>query len=165
MTKEFVLYTDDSTLQYIMQQHKLNHKHAKWLYFLQNFTSILKSISGKENKVANAFSRRCLIMQESQIQILGFDYLKDLYDIDVDFKEDFAACKNPINRDNRPRKDFLLQGGLLFKNNQLCIPNCSTREKLVQKNHNGELVGHFGVEKTLGKLIHFYFWPNMKADV
>jgi len=26
---EFVLFFDNSALQYVMQQHKLNHKHAK----------------------------------------------------------------------------------------------------------------------------------------
>ena len=104
MPKEFVLYMDNSTLQYIMRQHKLNHKHPKWVEFLQSFTFVLKHISGKANKVFDALCRRCLIMHESQIQILGFDYLKDLYDIDVDFKEAFVACKNPTNRDNSPWK-------------------------------------------------------------
>lgn len=165
MSKEFVLFTDNSALQYIMQQHKLNHKHAKWVEFLQNFTFVLKHISGKANKVADALSRRCLIMQESQLQILGFDYLKDLYDTDADFKQAFVACKNPANRDSSPWKEFMLQDGLLFKSNQLCIPNCSMRENLVQEKHNGGLAGHFGVEKTLGKLSHFYFWPKMKVDV
>ena len=65
-------------------------------------------INGKENKVADALSRRCLVMQEIQIHILGFDYLKDLYDIDADFKEAFATCKNSVNRDNNPWKEFML---------------------------------------------------------
>ena len=51
-------------------------------------------MSGKENKVVDALSGRCLIMQESQRHIFGFDYLKDLYDIDADFKEAFATCNN-----------------------------------------------------------------------
>ena len=70
-------------------------------------------------------------MQESQIQILGFDYLKDLNGIDVDFKEAFAACKKPVNRENNLWKEFMLQDGLLFKNKQLCIPNCLMMENLV----------------------------------
>ena len=57
-------------------------------------------------------------MQESQIHILGFDYLKDLYDVDADFKESFAACKNSVNRNSSPWKEFMLQEELLFKNNQ-----------------------------------------------
>eukprot|EP00253_Pinus_taeda_P018022 PITA_18022 len=130
MPNEFVLYMDNSTLQYIMQQHKLNHKHAKWVEFLQSFTFVLKHISGKANKVADALT-----------------------------------CKNPVNTDSNPWKEFMLQDGLLFKNNQLCIPNCSMRENLVQEKNNGGLAGHFGVEKTLGQLSHFYFWPKMNADV
>lgn len=31
---EFVLFSDNSALQYVMQQHKLNQKHAKWVEYL-----------------------------------------------------------------------------------------------------------------------------------
>ena len=31
---EFVLFSDNSALQYVMQQHKLNHKHGKWVEYL-----------------------------------------------------------------------------------------------------------------------------------
>ena len=39
------------------------------------------------------------------------------------------------------------------------------REILLQEKHNGGFDGHFGVDKTLGKLSHFYFWPKMKEYV
>ena len=84
---KFVLFSDNSTLQYIMQQQKLNHKHVEWVEYLQSFTFVLKDISGQANKVADALSRRALLLQESMIQVLGFEHLKDLYQKDVDFKE------------------------------------------------------------------------------
>ena len=31
MSKEFLLYSDNHALQYIVQQPKLKHKHAKWV--------------------------------------------------------------------------------------------------------------------------------------
>ena len=43
--REFVLYSDNHALQYIMQQPKLNLKHVKWFEFLQRLTYVLKHIS------------------------------------------------------------------------------------------------------------------------
>lgn len=75
-----MLFSDNSTLQYVMQQHKLNHKHAKWVEFLQSFNFVLKHISGQSNKVADALSRRALLLQESTMKVLGFEHLKDIPD-------------------------------------------------------------------------------------
>jgi len=83
-----------------MQQLKFNHKHAKWVEFLQSFTFVLKHVSGQENKVVDILNKRSLIMQDCQVQILGFDYLKDLYKNDVDFQEASEACRNPVSRDS-----------------------------------------------------------------
>ena len=62
MQKEFVLFLGNQALQFIMQQHKLSHKHVKWVEFLQSFTFVLKHISGQANKVVDALSRRNLIL-------------------------------------------------------------------------------------------------------
>eukprot|EP00253_Pinus_taeda_P036208 PITA_36208 len=134
---------------YIMQQHKLNHKHAKWVECLQSFTFVLKHMSGQANKVADALSRRNLILQESTIQVLGFEHLKDLYEVDADFKEAYEACKNPLLRDSSSWLDYNMQEGLLFKGEQLCIQECFMRENLFQEKHSGGLVGNFGIDKTL----------------
>lgn len=34
LPKEFILYSDNHALQFINNQPKLNHKHAKWVEFL-----------------------------------------------------------------------------------------------------------------------------------
>jgi len=62
LCNEFVLFSDNSALQYIMQQHRLNHKHAKWVEYLQSYTFLLKYISGHANRVADALSRRALLL-------------------------------------------------------------------------------------------------------
>ena len=85
MPREFVLYYDKHALQYIMHQLKFNLKHVKWVEFLQSFTFVLKHISGESNRVADALSRRLLILQENQIQVLGFEHLGVLYETDIDF--------------------------------------------------------------------------------
>jgi hypothetical protein len=60
--KEFVLYSDNQALQFITRKEKLNKIHAKWIEFMQNFTFVIKHISGNANKFIDALSRRCLIM-------------------------------------------------------------------------------------------------------
>ena len=111
MTKEFVLYSDNHALQFIMQQPKLNQKHAKWVEYLQSFNFVLKHISGQSNKVEDALSRKNLLIQESQIQVLGFDFLKELYEDDVDFKEAFTSCQNLVLMDNSKWLEYSLQEG------------------------------------------------------
>ena len=76
--KEFVLYSDNHALQYIMQQPKLNQRHVKWIEYLQNFPFVIKHISGQSNKIAYALSRRTLIMQKNQVQVIVFDSMKEL---------------------------------------------------------------------------------------
>jgi hypothetical protein len=59
----------------------------------------------------------------------------------------------------------MIQEGLLFKGNQLCIPNCSMGENLLKEKHNGGLDEHFSHEKTFAKLSESYFWPGMRSEV
>jgi hypothetical protein len=53
----------------------------------------------------------------------------------------------------------------VFRENKLCVPNCSMRELLVQESHGGGLMGHLGVAKTLAILQSHFYWPHMKRDV
>ena len=90
--------------------------------------------------------------------------MKDLYEVDSDFQDDFEACTKSLSRDRSPWSDYLLQYGMLLKKNKLHIPSCSMRENLIQEKHNGRMAGKFGIDKTLG-FGHFYFWPRMRSDL
>jgi hypothetical protein len=132
---------------------------------MQNFTFVIKHISGTANKVVDALSRKCLLLQEFKVRTLGFDYLKDMYADDSEFKEVYEAAENLVLRDRSQWIEYVIQEGLLFKGNQLCIPNCSMRENLLKEKHSGGLVGHFGHDKTFSKLSESYFWPRMRSEV
>ena len=62
MPKEFVLYTDDHAFQLISREKKLNQRHVKWVEYMQNFTFVIKHISGETNKVVDALNNRFLIL-------------------------------------------------------------------------------------------------------
>jgi hypothetical protein len=97
--KEFVLYNDNHALQFVSQQEKLNQKHAKWVECMKNFTFVIKHVSGTANKVADALSRKCLLLQEFRVKTLGFENLRDMYAGDADFSEAYEATENPVLKD------------------------------------------------------------------
>ncbi|XP_070036700.1 uncharacterized protein [Nicotiana tomentosiformis] len=66
---------------------------------------------------------------------MGFDQIKGLYANNVDFGKIFA------DRKSGPFERFNLQDGFLFKENKLCIPNCSLREVFLREAHCGGLMG------------------------
>jgi hypothetical protein len=126
---------------------------------------VTKNISGTYNKVVDALRRKCLLMREFRVKTLGFDNLKEMYRDDPDFKEAYEAYKNPILIDRSQWTKYMIQDGLLFRGNQLCIPKCSMRENLLKEKHSGGLAGHFGHDKTFSKMNGSYFWPGMRTDV
>jgi hypothetical protein len=115
--------------------------------------------------VANALSRKCLLLQEFRVKTLGFDDLKDMYTDDLDFQEAYEVAGNPVLRDIIHWDEYMIQEGLMFKGNQMCILKCSMRENLLKEKQSGGLAGHFGHDKTFTKLNESYFWPRMREDV
>jgi hypothetical protein len=77
----------------------LNQRHVKWVEYIHNFTFVIKHIFGTANKVLDALSRKCLLLQEFRVKTLGFDDLKEMYRDDPDFKVAYEAAENPILKD------------------------------------------------------------------
>ena len=159
MPKEFVIHTDHESLKHLKGQGKLNKRHAKWLEFIEQFPYVIKYKEGKENIVADALSRRYALLSTLDVKLLGFEHVKEWYENDPDFSNAYAACEKYAF------SGFHRVDGYLFKENKFCVPKCSTRELLVREAHEGGLMGHFGVSKTLSILHEHFFWPRMKHDV
>ena len=79
-----------------------------------------------------------------QVEVVGFDELKNFYPEDPNFSEAWKACKEPVAIDRTMLLDYLIQDGMLLKGSQLCIPKISMRENLIKEKHSGGMAGHFG---------------------
>ena len=88
--------------------------------------------------MADALGRRSLLLTSMTVIIKGFNSFKDLYPSDPFFG---SIWKDHTNGQSGKG---LLHDGFLFKGNQLCVPDCSLREKIIQDMHGGGLGGHFG---------------------
>jgi hypothetical protein len=91
------------------------------------------------------------------VKTLGFDNLEYMYKDDSDSMDAYESCENPIFRNRSQWIEYLIQDGLLFKGNQLCISKISMRENLLKEKHSGGLDGHFGHDKTFVQLNSLYY--------
>ena len=80
--------------------------------------------------------------------MVKFKELTHLYPEDPNFAEAWKACTVLVTLDRTKWLDLIIQDGMLFKGNQLCIPRSSLRENLIKEKHSGGLAGHFGEDKT-----------------
>nr|BAB88749.1 integrase [Silene latifolia] len=120
--KPFVLHSDHEALKYINGQHKLSHRHAKWVEYLQSFTFSSKYKEGKQNVVADALSRRHSLLSTMGTRVLGFEFMKEMYKEDPDFSEEWIT---QFEGHRVPGNKYLLQDGFLFQGNKLCVPRGS----------------------------------------
>ena len=114
--------------------------------FVETFSYVIHYKQGKENIVADALSRRYVLIFTLDAKLLGFEHIKELYPMNQDFSDEYACCEKATH------DKFFRHEGFLFRENKLCIPNCSIMNLLVRKSYGGGLMGHFGVAKTLGGL-------------
>ncbi|KAL5779914.1 hypothetical protein ACOSQ2_010651 [Xanthoceras sorbifolium] len=112
--QEFVVYSDHQALRYLNSQSKLSPRHAKWSSYFQEFTFSLRYKAGECNKVADALSRRSLLLTVLSTQVIGFEELKSQYVDDPDFSSIIAELQGPTGGNNLPHR---LQEGYLFKGN------------------------------------------------
>ena len=112
-----MIHTDHESLKFLKGQQKLNKRHARWVEFIETFPYVVKYKQGKDNVVADALSRRYTLLSSLSSKIIGFDYIKDLYETDPDFAESYGKShKFGIDK-------FFRQDGFLFYNK-----SCASRE-------------------------------------
>lgn len=58
LCKEFILLADHFSLKYLQSQKQINRMHTGWLSFLQRVDFVIGHQVGKDNKVADALSRK-----------------------------------------------------------------------------------------------------------
>lgn len=113
--------------------------HARWISYIQHFESSIKHQAGKENKVADALSRKNTLLTLLSVEIIAFDHFPKLKEDDEDFGKIWRNCI-----DHLYMEDFHIIERFLFKGDPICIPHTSLREALIKEAHIGGLAGHFG---------------------
>ena len=88
--------------------------HAKWASYFEQFHFVICHKSGSYfeqiNKFSDALSRSVSLLISLQSKIIGFKFLKVLYEEDENFAEIWRKCLS-----RHPAKDFHILDGFLLK--------------------------------------------------
>lgn len=109
--------------------------HDKWSQFLQNFPFKLKHKSKVQNKVVYALSKRADLLITMRTKVVGFEQLKELYEIDKDFQVQWGKYKG-----NKLADDFHIHKRVPDERKSALYTSFSLREKLIRDLHGGGLV-------------------------
>ena len=107
---------------------------------MQQFTFVIKHKSGVTNRVADALSRRENLLTTMRVEVMGFDLLPDLLTSD----SYFSGILDKVKQGSMD--GYMLVEGFMFRGNQLCIPDCSLRRKIIKELHEE---GHVGRDRTM----------------
>ncbi|GBG88362.1 hypothetical protein CBR_g47060, partial [Chara braunii] len=161
--------TDNNPLVFYKSQDTINSTIARWMTFIDQFDFFPDHIPGKSNRFADALSRRpdlCTVVYST------FEIDDDLresfvrgYQADPHFRDKYANCSSP-----KPvPSHYRIQEGYLLVHSRgkdlLCVPNDShLRTRLLGEFHDAPASGHFGVNRTLGRLRQRFYWPDLLKD-
>jgi len=116
LLKEFVIHTDYESLKYLKGQSKLNHRHAKWVEFIELFSYVIKYMKGQVNVVVDTLSRRFALISMLNARLMGFEQVKEQYANDPYFANVVVECANGAC------DGFFMHEGYMFKMGRMCIP-------------------------------------------
>jgi hypothetical protein len=167
MGKKFELRTDHNGLKYLFDQATLNARQIRWLEFLCEYDFDIRHIKGKDNKVADALSRKVHELHVTAISM----YITELKDriveaasVDLQYKRLVAKLQQHEKPQTKESYTLGTDSLLLYKN-RVYVPNDRELKVAILKEiHNVTYVGHPGYQKTVAAVKSHYFWPGMKKE-
>ena len=185
--RKFVVYTDHSSLRWLMNVKDATGRLARWALLLQQYNFDIIHRPGCQNGNADALSRRPYpttnlnALQQSDPDI---DKIREKQRKDPELSERMDYIQNDVLPSNdakarrillRSDSFYISQDGLLChldrsqkrardSFSQLVVPQ-SMKYEILSNVHNHVAGAHFGVHKTFQKLKQRYWWSGMFKDV
>ncbi|GBG65534.1 hypothetical protein CBR_g51126 [Chara braunii] len=166
---QFRWVTDNNPLVFYKTQDTVNSTIVRWMAFIDQFDFFPDHIPGKSNRFADALPRRpdhCTAVYST------FEIDDDLrnsfirgYQANPEFRDKYANCSSP----NPVPSHYRIQEGYLLVHTRgkdlLCVPSDPhLRTRLLGEFHDALATGHFGVNRTIGRLRQ-RFWEAIAMDI
>eukprot|EP00253_Pinus_taeda_P005724 PITA_05724 len=165
--RRFLLLTDHHSLTNYFSQPTLNARQACWADFLSGFDFDIKHLKGKENRVADALSRKVQCLYEitfSRCENSLQEMMKTTASQDAEYKQ--LKQQMPLSSKGNPQDYEVSSDGMLLYKKRLFVPNDNSLKKVIMDEfHTSHYAGHPGYQKMLTALRKEYYWPGMKKHV
>jgi hypothetical protein len=159
MGKKFELRTDHNSLKYLFDQPTLNAIQIRWLEFLCEYDFDIRYIKGKNNKVADALSRKVHELHDTTISMYRTE-LKDqiLEAASADLQYRNLVAKLQQQESPQTEKGYALgTDDLLLYKNRVYVPNDREMKLAILKEMNNvTYVGHPRYQKTVAAVKSHY---------
>ncbi|GJR13817.1 reverse transcriptase domain-containing protein [Tanacetum coccineum] len=162
-----VVFTDNKSLQHILNQKELNMRQHRWVELLSDYDYEIRYHLRKANIVADALSQKKRVKPlrvKALVMTIGLDLPSGILE----------AQKEAVKVENIKAEDI---GGMLKRlearaDGTLCLDNKSwlpcygdTRTLIMHESHKSKYSIHPGSDKMYHDMKMLYWWPNMKADI
>eukprot|EP00253_Pinus_taeda_P020845 PITA_20845 len=166
--RKFMLLTDHHSLTHYFSQPTLNARQGHWADFLSGFYFEIKHLKGKENRVADALSRKAHCLYElsvSKWQNSLVEQIKAAASRDSEYQHLKQQVQQSVNE--RLQQGYTLDSaGMLCFNKKMYVPDSNDLKRLIlDEFHISHYTGHPGYQKMVTVLKKEYYWPGMKKQV
>ncbi|XP_038979199.1 uncharacterized protein LOC120109538 [Phoenix dactylifera] len=173
--KKFTIITDQQALRHLLEQKIVTPDQQKFLVKLLGFEYDIVYQPGKENKVADALSRKegspmlwaaegeePTSMALSGIEWRIWDQIREANKLDARALE----IKEKIEASTEGVANYKLKEGLIIYKGYVYVPNVpNLRRNILDHFHNSKEGGHSGWFRTYIRVKHFFYWEGLKAEV
>jgi hypothetical protein len=168
MGRKFLLLTDNSRVKYLFNQPYLNARKARCLAFLSKFDFKVRHIKGKENKVADALSRRVHGLFEINNSRAESDLEQRIRTIginDGNYTKIMIELQKSTTNSEKLDLGIDKKGLLRLKNRLYILDSTELKSTILDKAHKKPYFGHSGYHKTITTLRKLFFWPSIKGEI
>jgi hypothetical protein len=168
MGRKFELRTDHNGLKYLFDQPTLNARQSRCLEFLSEYDFDIKHIKGKENKVADALSRRVHKMHATSISMYQSDLKPKILEAGKSYLQ-YKELEEKLQQGNLKQKieEYKLDNDEIFMyRGRIYVPNSNELKNMILREmHNVPYARHPGYQKTIATVKRQYYWSGMKKEV
>ncbi|KAI7936611.1 hypothetical protein MJO28_015510 [Puccinia striiformis f. sp. tritici] len=177
--KPILVFSDHANLRYFMTSKTLTRKQARWAAYLDSFNFRLIHVSGTANP-ADAPSRRPDFGDGDAPVIpnsLAPKFHISAMDTDTHVKSDHDLYFQPLSSTfssliqstyptltEEEKEEYHIDNELYWFRHRVFAP-VQCREQIIKSYHEGPIVGHPGIARTLSLILRTFDWPLIRKDV